>query len=225
MMRTYYTGKHAVHYNRIWRSFLQKTLAAALATIDVASLLQGAKTSGRPLRILDVACGTGLLLEQLSQLFPDAEFDGVDASQDMLAQAARLLQARPGVHLVQAVPGDGETAGLPYPPASFDLLTCTNTLHYFTDPATVLGGFKRLLAPGGQMIIEDYILRGSPSLWRPFERLIRVVDPQHGRLYTLEEAKTLCQHAGFSVVDALSFPISSACKGWVLHCYALNNEG
>ncbi len=215
-MKTYYIGKHAVHYNRTWHSFLQKTLAATLASIDVASLQQRAKTSDKPLRILDAACGTGLLLEQLSHLFPRAELYGVDASQDMLAQATHLLQDHPGVHLVQAVLGGGETAGLPYPPAFFDLLTCTNTLHYFTDPAATLRGFKRLLAPGGQMIIEDYILRGSPSLWRPFERLIRIVDPQHRHLYTLEEAETLCQCAGFSVVDAHSFPISIVCRGWVI---------
>jgi ubiquinone/menaquinone biosynthesis C-methylase UbiE len=218
-MRTYYTGKHAVHYNRTWRFFLQKTLAATLAAIDAASLQQRAKTSDRPLRILDAACGTGLLLEQLSHLFPHAELEGVDASQDMLDQAARLLRDRAGVHLVLAVLGGGETAGLPYPPACFDLLTCTNTLHYFTDPAATLGGFKRLLAPGGQMVIEDYILRGSPSLWRPFERLIRVVDPQHRHLYTLEEAEALCQRVGISVVETRSFPISHICKGWVLRCY------
>jgi hypothetical protein len=80
-MNTYYTGKHASRYNRTWRSFLQKTLAATLSAIDVASLQQRASPQERPLRILDAACGTGLLLEQLTHLLPHAELYGIDKSQ------------------------------------------------------------------------------------------------------------------------------------------------
>ena len=85
-MNTYYTGKHASRYNRTWRTFLQKTLSATLSAIDVASLQQRASRRERPLRILDAACGTGLLLEQFTHLFPHAELYGIDESQAMLAQ-------------------------------------------------------------------------------------------------------------------------------------------
>ena len=40
---------------------------------------------GRPPRVLDVACGTGILLSQLLGLLPDLEAYGIDASADMLA--------------------------------------------------------------------------------------------------------------------------------------------
>jgi SAM-dependent methyltransferase len=139
-MNTYYTRKHASCYNRTWRSFLQKTLAATLSAIDVASLQQRASPQERQLRILDAACGTGLLLEQLTHLLPHAELYGIDKSQAMLAQAAQLLRDRPYVHLVQASLGGGETAGLPFAPASFDLIICTNTWHYLKDPAATLAG-------------------------------------------------------------------------------------
>src|SRR5207302_2000179 len=130
-MRTYYTQKHAQHYNRTWRSFSEKTLAATISLLEVTRLQQEANTRVQPIRILDAACGTGLLLAQVARLLPSAELYGVDASQAMLTQAADLLRDRPHIHLLQASLADGETAGLPYTPAFFDLITCTNTLHYF----------------------------------------------------------------------------------------------
>ena len=215
-MKTYYTEKHAAAYNRTWRTFLQKTLAATLSAIDVVSLGQRARTQERPLRLLDAACGTGLLLEQLSRLFPDAELYGIDASSAMLAQAAHLLQHQPKVHLVQASLGASETAGLPYMPSFFDLITCTNTLHYLSDPMATLQGFKHLLVPGGQMVIEDYVLRGFPFPWKAFEWLIKLYDPQHIRLFSIGEVQALCHRAGFQVVEAHTFPIDLFCQGWAL---------
>src|SRR5258708_8496147 len=109
-MNTYYTGKHASRYNRTWRTFLQKTLLATLSAIDVEALQQRASTRERPLRILDAACGTALLLEQFTHLFPHAELYGIDESQAMIAQAAPLLHDRPPLHLVHASLGGALTA-------------------------------------------------------------------------------------------------------------------
>ena len=166
-MNTYYTGKHASRYNRTWRTFSQKTLSATLSAIDAEALQQRASTRERPLRILDAACGTGLLLEQFSHLFPQAELYGIDESQAMLAQAAQLLQDSPHVHLVRASLGGGERAGLPFALASFDLITCTNTWHYPKDPAARLEGLGLLLVSAGQVAIEDYVLCGFLFLGKP----------------------------------------------------------
>ncbi|GAC1379567.1 MAG: hypothetical protein NVS4B7_03650 [Ktedonobacteraceae bacterium] len=214
--KTYYTEQHAAHYNRSWHTFLQKTLAATFATIDVASLQQKASAQEHPLRFLDAACGTGLLLQHLSHLFPHAELYGVDASSAMLAQAACLLQEHLAVHLDQATLRGGTTAALPYAPTFFDLITCSNSVHYLADPEDTLRGFKHLLAPGGQMVIEDYVLRGLPFPWKAFEWIIKIYDPHHVRLYTRTEAQALCQNAGFLVVDTHSFSIDLFCQGWVL---------
>src|SRR5258708_21331422 len=108
-MNTYYTGKHASRYNRTWRTALQKTLLATHSAIDVEAVQQRASRRERPLRIVDAACGTGLLLEQFTHLFPHAELYGIDESQAMLAQATQLLQDRPDVHLAQVSLGGGET--------------------------------------------------------------------------------------------------------------------
>src|SRR6266480_1928226 len=94
-MRTYYTQKNAQHYNRTWRSFLEKALAATISHIEMTHLDEETDKRARPIRILDAACGTGLLLAQLARLMPRAELYGVDASQAMLTQAADLMRGFP----------------------------------------------------------------------------------------------------------------------------------
>ena len=215
-MRTYYTQKRAQHYNQLWQSFSAKTLAATISLLEVTRLQQKASTRTRRIRILDVACGTGLLLVHLARLLPNAELYGVDASQPMLTQATALLHDHPYVHLVQSFITDEERAGLPYPSAFFDLITCTNSLHYFSNPLATLRGLRHLLAPGGQLVIEDYMLRGSPLLWKAFEPLIRLCDSQHVRLFTCSAAQALCQQAGLQILHSQTFPIDLVCQGWAL---------
>ena len=215
-MRTYYTQKNAQRYNRTWRSFLEKTLAATISLIEMTHLDEETDKRARPVRILDAACGTGLLLAQLARLMPRAELYGVDASQAMLTQAADLLRDCPHTHLIQASIADGETAGLPFAPAFFDLITCTNTLHYFSDPVATLRGLRRLLVSTGQLVIEDYVLRGFPFPWKAFEWAIKLYDPQHVRLYTCSDAQSLCRQAQFQVLHTQVFPIDLFCQGWAL---------
>src|SRR3989440_4422937 len=144
-MRTYYTQKNAQHYNRTWRSFLEKTLAATISLIEMTHLDEETDKRARPIRILDAACGTGLLLAQLARLMPRAELYGVDASQAMLTQAADLMRDCPHVHLIQASIADGETAGVPFAPGLFDLVNCTNHLHFFSNSLASLPGVSTLL--------------------------------------------------------------------------------
>src|SRR5260370_8190090 len=118
-MPNYYTGEHAREYNRTWQTFSQNTHAATLSLIDLARLQHIARTREHPLRLLDVACGTGLLLEQLSHLLPGAEVYGIDQSEEMLSQARHRLQNDPHAHLVQATPDAEAMAGFPYPPPTF----------------------------------------------------------------------------------------------------------
>src|SRR6266566_1050761 len=81
-MSSYYSGRRARHYNTRWRTFTKRTLAEALAVIDEARLRRVPEQLGRPPRVLDVACGTGVLLRKVLDRVPGAEVYGVDASAD-----------------------------------------------------------------------------------------------------------------------------------------------
>ena len=86
-MNSYYSGRRARHYNIRWRRYTSKTLDQAFALIDFEELRRVKTRLGRPPCVLDVACGTGILLKRLLEQVPNMEAYGVDESLDMLAQA------------------------------------------------------------------------------------------------------------------------------------------
>ncbi len=64
-----YTGKYAWRYNQRWRTYNERTLAEVLTMIDLAALRTHTACAGWQPRLLDVACGTGLLLKRLIGLY------------------------------------------------------------------------------------------------------------------------------------------------------------
>ena len=95
----------ATEYDRRWSRYIEASTAATLRRIPV--------DAGE--RLLDVGCGTGLLLARLVGRSPFGELTGVDLSPGMVAQARRRL---PGsVRLLV-----GDAGALPFPPGSFDVV-------------------------------------------------------------------------------------------------------
>lgn len=223
-MSMYYTGSRAQGYNTHWHTFNERTLGEALAMIDVVALRSVPERSGRLPRVLDVACGTGILLRRLVDQVPGAEAYGVDASEDMLAQARAALKGRPHVHVERVEVGTGETASLPFAQESFDLITCTNALHDMPDPVATLAGLRRLLAPGGQLVVEDFGRRKPVFLWAAFEWLLRRIEGSPVHVYTLVEAQALCKQAGLYVACEKVFTVDWLWHGWVVRAYKASSE-
>ena len=191
--------------------------------IDVAALRLVPERLGRCPRVLDVACGTGILLKQLLALVLGIETYGVDASADMLEQARVALKGQLHVHLERAQIGTGETANLPFAPETFDLITCTNALHDILEPVGMLAGLKRLLAPGGQLVVEDFAPREPRFFWAAFEWLLRRIERNSVRAYTLAEAHALCQQAGLHVASEHVFTVDWLWHGWVVRVYRISS--
>jgi ubiquinone/menaquinone biosynthesis C-methylase UbiE len=189
--------------------------------IDFAALRSVPERLGRPPRVLDVACGTGILLKELLERVPGIEAYGVDASTDMLTQARIALKGQPCVQLEQVEVGAGETAKLPYARGSFDLITFTNALHDIPDPVGTLAGLRRLLAQEGQLVVEDFARREPPFPWVVIEWLARQIEGTYVCAYTLAEAQSLCQQAGLHVAYGRSFTVDWLWHGWVLRTYGI----
>ncbi len=221
-MSKYYTGRRARHYNTRWRTYTRRTLSEVLAMIDFAALRSAPERLGRPPRVLDVACGTGILLKELLERVPGIEAYGVDASIDMLRQARIALKDKPLVHLECVKIGTGEKANFPYAQETFDLITCTNALHDMPDPVGTLAGLRLLLAQEGQLVVEDFARREPPFPWTIIEWLARQIEGTYVHAYTLAEAQSLCQQAGLHVACGRSFTVDWLWHGWVLRTYGIS---
>ena len=215
-LRSYYTGRTARYYNTLWRTYTRRTLAEVQAAIDFSALHGVPQRLGRSPRVLDVACGTGVLLKWLVEQVPGVEAYGVDASADMLEQAGTALKDQPHTHLVQAEVVTGETAHLPYAPGTFDLITFTNARHDLLEPAATLLGLKRLLAPGGQLVMEDFARREPPFPSKAFEWVLRRAEGGQVHALTLDEAQSLCEQAGLRVSRGKAFQVNWLWRAWVL---------
>ncbi len=221
-VNSYYRGKNAQRYNTYWQAYTAKTLAEASAMIDYTTLQQIAEQGQRIPCMLDLACGTGVLLRQIAEQVPEMGLYGIDASADMLEQARELLKNQPHMHLAQTDLNTDELTHVFSSPHSFDLITCTNVLHDLAHPLKFLESLRALLAPGGQLVIEDFAPRHPIVLWRAFERLLGWVEKVPVHALTLHEVQSLCEAAGLRVAVQKTFAIDWFWHGWVLH-YALGS--
>jgi ubiquinone/menaquinone biosynthesis C-methylase UbiE len=215
-MSSYYQGKHAHHYNTRWLKFNTRTLSETLAIIDITTLRNIHNQHGRLPCILDVACGTGLLLKQLLTQVPDMEVYGLDESADMLVQAQAALRDQHHVHLERFRIGKGMDLNLPYAPGYFDLITCTNALHDIPAAVALLAELGKLLVPGGQLVVEDFAPRQPRLLWAVFEWFLQRIEGNSVHAYTLKEARSLFDQAELRVTNGKEFIIDWLWQGWVL---------
>ncbi len=192
--------------------------------IDITALRNIQKRQGRLPRILDVACGTGLLLKQLLSQVPEMEMYGLDASADMLAVAQSALQHEPYVQLEQIKIGYGTILNLPFKYENFDLITCTNALHDIPEAVTLLAELGKLLTPGGKVVLEDFAPRQPRLVWATFEWFLQLVEGNKVRAYTLKEAKLLCEQAGLHIDHEKVFTIDWLWHGWTIKGYRTTTE-
>jgi len=101
--------------------------------------------SGNGLSVLDADCGEGQLIALMHSLHPSYSFTGIDATDAAVRQARqRCLFADIAV---------GDIAKTAYADASFDVITCTEVIEHVPEYNEVFLEFRRLLRPGGRLII------------------------------------------------------------------------
>lgn len=119
------------------------------------------EAAGRP-RLLDAGAATGYWTEYLAEAEPRESAVALDFSLPYVARAQEYLPEESDVTVLQA-----DLTCTPFPGESFDVILCSGVLDTFPDPLPAFRELRRLLAPGGRLIL---ILRGKGG------RLTKVLD-------------------------------------------------
>ncbi|MDX6589717.1 MAG: demethylmenaquinone methyltransferase / 2-methoxy-6-polyprenyl,4-benzoquinol methylase [Solirubrobacterales bacterium] len=130
-------------------------------------------------RVLDVACGTGMISRALVDRW-GCRVVGLDQSASMLGRARAKLAADP--RLAERVTlVEGEAESLPFGDREFDHLTFTYLLRYVDDPAATLRELARVVRPGGRVSSLEFCVPRGVWLWA-WRFYTRVGLPALGRL-------------------------------------------
>lgn len=173
----------AADYDRRWAEYVARSLA----------LLRPYLT-GRPTgRLLDLGSGTGALLPLLAEWSVSLDaYVGADASPEMLRIAAERTSSG-GRRAFAAAVADA----LPFAGGAFDTVVTASSLHYWEDVDSSLTEIRRVLAPGGRLIVLDWS-RDFVSM-RLKNLAMRLARVSYERMYSEAEVTGLLRGAGFRI--------------------------
>ncbi|AUI51765.1 class I SAM-dependent methyltransferase [Arthrobacter crystallopoietes] len=115
-------------------------------------------------RILDVACGTGIVARTAAEIAGAEAVTGVDINPAMLAVAARV---RPEISWLQ-----GDAAALPVPEGAFDVVLCQMALMFFPDAVAALREMCRAAVDGGTVAVAVPGRLADQPGYGPFVELV-----------------------------------------------------
>jgi SAM-dependent methyltransferase len=104
--------------------------------------------------IIDLGCGPGLFLRDLGARHPGAGLFGYDVTPAMVAHA-RALESPAAALRVEV--HDVTAAALPHAAGAVHLVSLSSVLHVVDEPLPVLAEVRRVLAPGGIFLLNDWI--------------------------------------------------------------------
>lgn len=183
----------ATKYEPLWQAQLAGVQAELLAC---AALAPGDQ-------VLDVACGSGLVtFAAAAAVGPSGRVYGVDLSGQMVEGARRRTRSR-GCNNVDFARMDAESLDLP--DASFDVALCALGLMYVPDPARAVREMRRMLRPGGRVVLAVWGER-SRCGWAPLFGIVDAevasdVCPLFFRLGQAGALARLCANADLHLIE------------------------
>jgi 2-polyprenyl-3-methyl-5-hydroxy-6-metoxy-1,4-benzoquinol methylase len=167
------------------------------------------------IRVLDVGCGSGRIMNRLAEWYPNSRFAGMDLSPEaigMARQEAAQRALRNVEFTIRDLSDFDETAEAD----AFDLVTTFDAIHDQAKPLNVLRGIHRALRGEGVYLMQD--IRGSSSVYNnldhPTGTLLYAISTMHcmtvslaqggeglGAMWGEEKAREYLQRAGFRSVE------------------------
>jgi ubiquinone/menaquinone biosynthesis C-methylase UbiE len=191
-----YTGTAAENYQRYFVPAIATPVSAGL--LAAAGLRVGE-------RVVDVACGTGVVTRLAArEVGASGSVCGVDVAPDMI-DVARSTPVSGGPAIDWHV---ADAASLPLPDESYDAVLCQMGLMFMEDRAGALAEMRRVLAPGGRVVVS------TPGAIQPVfalmeEAIVDHISPELGgfvravfSMHDPEALATLLRDAGLRDVSA-----------------------
>lgn len=185
---------------------------------DVDAALTHTRLPARA-NVLDVATGAGHTGLHLASLGHDVTL--ADIAAPMLERVREAAERR-GLK-VEARQHPAEA--LPYPDASFDLVTCRVAPHHFSSPASFVNESARVLRPGGWfLVIDGSIQDDQPEAEEWLHQVEKFRDPSHARLLSPGRWRVLCEQAGPTVVHSQLNTFKQPDLNWYFETAATSPE-
>ncbi len=167
------------------------------------------------IRMLDVGCGRGRIVNRMAELYPNSRFVGMDLSREATSNARGDAAAR-GLKNVEFVERDLSDFDQTATPAAFDFITTFDAIHDQARPLNVLRGIHRALKPDGVYLMQD--IKGSSDVQKnldhPIGTLLYTVSCMHcmtvslaqggeglGAMWGEEKTREYLARAGFRLVE------------------------
>ena len=148
--------------------------------------------------VLDLACGRGASSFILANTHPHTQVTGVDLLAESVEVAHTLYGNAPNLTYRQ-----GDATNLELPDASFDRVLCLEAAFHFPDRARFLAETRRVLRPGGRVLIVDFMTHddADPAIWESDEAAIVRDTWQFERFSSRAEYRANAAAAGFDVLE------------------------
>lgn len=167
------------------------------------------------IRVLDVGCGSGRIMNRLAELYPDSRFTGIDLSPEAIAKA-RAEASQKGLRNVEFIVRDLTGFDATAEPGEYDLVTTFDAVHDQARPLDVLKGIHRALKPDGWYLMQD--IRGSShvhkNIGHPIGTFLYAISTMHcmtvslaqggeglGAMWGEEKTREYLRKAGFRRVQ------------------------
>lgn len=165
-----------------WRyDFLNHFLSLGIDRIWRRKAIRIISKSKHHNRILDVATGTGDLAIAAMKLGPE-KITGIDISPGMLEIGREKIRKKGYTGTIELLPGDSEN--ISFPDSSFDVAMVAFGVRNFSDPVKGLTEMKRVLTPGGMIMVLEF---SKPTAF-PFRQIFNLyflnILPLVGRLFS-----------------------------------------
>jgi len=159
-------------------------------------------------RLLDLATGGGHVARTFAPHV--AEVVATDLTPEIIDHAAAYLA---GLGLANVTTALADAENIPFPDASFDLVTCRIAPHHFPHPDRFVQESARVLRPGGRFVLVDSTVPdGEAGAF--FNRYEVLRDPSHVRSLTLAEWVSLIEAAGLALHTVESFTKRHDFEDW-----------